>query len=151
MLSSWSKCLTMMHLLWKSWRQYIILHDSYYSVPAATRLQQLMRTSPLFKHQSPVEGSCVCVYVSVCLCVFCVSVCVCLCLCVFSVWESVFVWVCVYVCACVCVPGKRFLEPCWRHHRQAWHGDCLRPENTSRVNYIDLDLHSRLHRYKSWK
>ena len=30
-----------------------------------------------------------------------------------------------------------------KSHHQSWHGDCLRHVNASRVNYIDLDVHSR--------
>ena len=29
------------------------------------------------------------------------------------------------------------------HYCQTWHGDCLRHEKASHLNYIDLDLHSR--------
>ena len=29
---------------------------------------------------------------------------------------------------------------------QTWHGDCLRHENASHANYIDLDLNSKSHR-----
>ena len=47
---------------------------------------------------------------------------------------------------CVCVHPKRILGNCLSHHRQSWHSDCLRHENASRVNYIDLDLHSRSHK-----
>ena len=51
------------------------------------------------------------------------------------------------------VPCKRFLGNCWSHHRQTWHGDCLRyaAADASRVNYTDLGLHLRSHRSKSWK
>ena len=27
------------------------------------------------------------------------------------------------------------------HHKHTWHGNCLRHENASRVNYSDLGLH----------
>ena len=50
-------------------------------------------------------------------------VCVCVCVCVF----------CVCVCVCAAVHCK--------------HGDCLRHDNSSRVNNIGLDLHSRSHRF----
>ena len=53
--------------------------------------------------------------------------------------------VCVYVCFCVSVPLKRFLENYLSPLHQIWHRDCLRHENASHVNYIDLDLHSRSH------
>ena len=39
------------------------------------------------------------------------------------------------MCVCECVPRKRLLS--------------LRHDNASRVNYIDLDLHARSHRYKT--
>ena len=48
---------------------------------------------------------------------------------------------------CVSDPHKRFLGNCEHHHHQIWHGDCLGHDNASRVNYIDLDLHSRSHKY----
>ena len=64
--------------------------------------------------------------------------CVCMCVCVCA-------HACVRVRACVCVRRKRFLGNYWSHHRQTWRGDCLRHEKASRVNYIDLDLHSRSH------
>ena len=56
----------------------------------------------------------------------------------------------VCVCVCVNVPRKRFLRNCWSHYRQTWHGDYFRYRNASHANYIDLDLHSRSHRMKSW-
>ena len=59
--------------------------------------------------------------------------------------KSLSVWV------CVCVPRKRFLSNYWSHHCQTWHGNCLRHENASHVNYIDLVLYSRSHRSYSWK
>ena len=43
---------------------------------------------------------------------------------------------CVCVCVCVSVPRKRFSGNCRSHH----HGDCLRHENVSLFNHIDLDL-----------
>ena len=42
----------------------------------------------------------------------------------------------------MCVPRKWFLGNCWSQHHQTWHGNCLRHDDASRVNYIDLDLHS---------
>ena len=61
--------------------------------------------------------------------------------------QSVVVKVRFFVCKVagdpVCVPRKRFKETYWSHHPQTWHGDCLRHAVASRVNYIDLDLHSR--------
>ena len=44
------------------------------------------------------------------------------------------------------VPRKQFLGNYWSHHHQAWHGNCHRDANDSRVNYIDLDIHSSSHR-----
>ena len=51
-----------------------------------------------------------------------------------------------FVCLVSLGPCKRFLGNYWSHHEQSGHGDCLRHENASHVNYIDLDLHSRSHR-----
>ena len=48
---------------------------------------------------------------------------------------------CVCVCVYVSVPRKRFLGNYQSHLHQTWHGDCLRHDNTSCINYIDLDLH----------
>ena len=45
--------------------------------------------------------------------------------------------VCVYVC-----PSQAVFQKLWSHHHQTWHGDCLKHENASCANCIDLD-HSR--------
>ena len=49
------------------------------------------------------------------------------------------------LCACVrlCVPHKRCLGNYWSHHHQTWPNNCLRHDDASHVNYIDLDW--RLH------
>ena len=56
---------------------------------------------------------------------------------------------CLSVClsVCLCAPRKRFLRNCSSHHRQTWHGDCLRHDNASCFNYIDFNRHSRSHIY----
>ena len=59
--------------------------------------------------------------------------------------------VCMCLSVCVSVPHKRFLGNYWSHHLQTWHGDFLTHVNVSHVNYIDLDLHSRLQGSLSWK
>ena len=51
------------------------------------------------------------------------------------------------VCVCACVPRKRFLGNYLGHHHQTGHGNYLRHANAFRVNYIDLDLHARSHRF----
>ena len=50
----------------------------------------------------------------------------------------------VSVCVCVCARVRAFLGNYSSHH-QSWYGNCLGHANVSRVNCIDLDLHSRLH------
>ena len=50
---------------------------------------------------------------------------------------------CVCLSVCVCFPCKRFLRHYWSHHHQTWHGNCLRHDNASHVNHINLDLHSK--------
>ena len=78
--------------------------------------------------------------------IHCVSVCtegVYLCVCV-----RVSVCVCVCVCVCACVFGSCKLSPL-RSFGGAGHifGQCaLYTKHASRVNYIDLDPHSRGHR-----
>ena len=56
---------------------------------------------------------------------------------------------------CVCVSlasySSETVEVKSSHHRQTLQDDCLSYENASRVNYIDLDVHSRSHRSKSLK
>ena len=55
--------------------------------------------------------------------------------------------VCVHVCVSVCVViTSNSSETVEVITVKLGTGDCLRHENESRVNYIDLDLHSRLHR-----
>ena len=63
-------------------------------------------------------------------------------------WKSEHRWnpclpVCVCLSVCVYFPHKRFLGNYHTHHHQTWHGNCLRHDNASHVNYIDLSLHSR--------
>ena len=90
----------------------------------------------------------VCVRASVCVCM-CVCVCVCVCVC-----ECVYVCVCACVRACVCACVRAYVRACIcltlasdssesidHHHHQIGHRG-----NASRVNYIDLDLHSSSHR-----
>ena len=60
--------------------------------------------------------------------------------------DETHVCLCVCVCLSVCVyfPHKRFLGNYHtHHHHQTWHGNCLRHDNASHVNCIDLYLHSR--------
>ena len=71
-------------------------------------------------------------------CVYeCDSVCLSACLSgSLSVWQPV----------CLSVPRMTFLGNYSSHHRQTWHCDYLRHGNASRVNYLDLDLHSHQHK-----
>ena len=49
-------------------------------------------------------------------------------------------FVSVSVCPSQAIPRKLLLLVD-SHHHQIWHGDCLRHDNASHVNYIDLELH----------
>ena len=75
----------------------------------------------------------------------------------FQLCASVCAGVCVYVCVCVsaCVWvrvrvsfSSDFSETVGCHRRRTWHGDYLRHDNASRVNYIDPGLYWRSHRYE---
>ena len=64
-------------------------------------------------------------------------------------WKSQHWWVCVCACVCVCVhmcvcPSQAISRKLLKSSSSnfTWHGDCLRHENASHVNYVDLDLHS---------
>ena len=57
--------------------------------------------------------------------------------------ESVSVCASVYIMS---VSRKGFLGIYWSHHQQTCQSDCLRHDNASRVNYLDLGLYSRSHR-----
>ena len=64
------------------------------------------------------------------------------------VYVCVCVRACVRVCVtvCVCFPRKRFLRKLLKSSMKlSMVTACLRHENASRVNYIDLDLHLRSH------
>ena len=63
------------------------------------------------------------------------------------------VYACVRVCVYVCLFVRASLSVCLSlasdssenigHNHETWHGICLRHGNASRVNYVDLDLHSK--------
>ena len=49
--------------------------------------------------------------------------------------------VCTCPCLCVCLSlTSDSSETIKTHHHQTWHGNCLRHENASHVNYIELDF-----------